>query len=390
MKLINVCKLTLTASLSLAAVQTVSAEAVGEVVFAIGDAHIAGQAEPVKRGTVIEPGQTLTTGENGHIHIRFVDKAFVSLRPDSELQIQNYHYDPQNATNNQVQFSLQKGTSRLISGKAAQEAKQNFRLNTPVAAIGIRGTDFLVNVENDVTRVAVQQGAVVASAYSDSCSKAALGPCGGELARQLDGSLTGRYLEVHEKQLPELVVPNKDQIGKPFSLPRPEEPAISGGQTANLLPGGSGNSAFAWGRWGSVAPNGFGFMGGNDIFVLYRAGGDPVLPTAGNYNFTPVSAQAYARDVYGNLTPAEISNAAMTVNFENMKYATKFDWTYEGKTLALSSQGSISKDGLFVGNRTISNVNISGGLSKDGTEAAYLFLKRQVTEDAYGVIHWVR
>ncbi|NBV76422.1 MAG: hypothetical protein EBR59_10830, partial [Methylococcaceae bacterium] len=245
MKLINVCKLTLTASLSLAAVQTVSAEAVGEVVFAIGDAHIAGQAEPVKRGTVIEPGQTLTTGENGHIHIRFVDKAFVSLRPDSELQIQNYHYDPQNATNNQVQFSLQKGTSRLISGKAAQEAKQNFRLNTPVAAIGIRGTDFLVNVENDVTRVAVQQGAVVASAYSNNCSQAALGPCGGELARQLDGSLTGRYLEVHEKQLPELVVPNTQNLGKPFALPRPEEPSVGSQQSAALLPGSNGQASFA-------------------------------------------------------------------------------------------------------------------------------------------------
>ena len=390
MKLINVCKLTLTASLSLAAVQTVSAEAVGEVVFAIGDAHIAGQAEPVKRGTVIEPGQTLTTGENGHIHIRFVDKAFVSLRPDSELQIQNYHYDPQNATNNQVQFSLQKGTSRLISGKAAQEAKQNFRLNTPVAAIGIRGTDFLVNVENDVTRVAVQQGAVVASAYSNNCSQTALGPCGGELARQLDGSLTGRYLEVHEKQLPELVVPNTQNLGKPFALPRPEEPSVGSQQSAALLPGSNGQASFAWGRWGSGAPVGFGYLGGNDIFVLYRAAGDPVLPTKGVFNFTPSDVQGYARSSDGALNPAQISNATLTVNFDNLKYATKFDWAASGTELSLTNSGHISRDGRFVANRNVSNVAISGGLSKDGNEAAYLFMKRLPGDDAYGVIHWVR
>ena len=390
MNLTNVFKLTLIAGLSMGAAEASSADAVGEVVFAIGDVQIAGQSEPVLRGTVIEPGQVLRTGENGHVHIRFVDKAFVSLRPESELVIQSYHYDPQNANNNQVQFSLQKGTSRLISGKAAQEAKQNFRLNTPVAAIGIRGTDFLVNVEEDATRVAVQQGAVVVSSFGDNCLPASLGPCAGEQARQLDGSLTGRYLEVHEKQLPELVVPDKQHIGKPFALPRPEEPSVGSQPVATPLSGANGSAAFAWGRWGAVAPVGYGYMGGNDIFVLYRAGGDPVLPASGVFSFTPSDVQAFSRSDHGSLNAAQISNASLTVNFNTMSYATKFDWSASGSELALTNSGQITNNGHFVANRGISNMAISGGLSKDGAEAAYLFIKRLPGDDAYGAIHWVR
>ena len=377
-------------ALTLVCLQSACAESVGEVVFAIGDAHVAGQAELVKRGTAIESGQTLITGENGHIHIRFIDNAFVSVRPDSELQINQYVYDPQNAGNNQVQFTLQQGTSRLISGKAAQEAKHRFRLNTPVAAIGIRGTDFLVNTEDDVTRVAVQQGAVQVSSFGGDCQPAALGPCAGDLSRQLDGSLTGRYLEVVDKQVPQLILPSQEPGQKPFALPRPEEPAVSTQQGAGYESASNTPAAFSWGRWNSAAPMGYDFLAGNDAFVLYRAGGDPVLPNAGTYQFKATDVQAFARSSRGELMPAEVTNAKLSVNFDTMKYATQFDWTYAGNKQALVNEGKVNQEGRFLADRTKSNVVVGGGLSQNGEEAAYLFIKRLPGDDAYGIIHWVR
>ena len=91
---------------------------VGEVIFTVGDAKVAGASAPLKRGDTLEVGQTLLTGANGHIHIRFIDQAFVSVRPGSELHIEQYIYDKATPDNNRIKFSLVKGTSRFITGKA--------------------------------------------------------------------------------------------------------------------------------------------------------------------------------------------------------------------------------------------------------------------------------
>lgn len=41
-----------------------------------------------------------------------------------------------------VRFRLDRGVARAISGAAAEGARERFRLNTPLVAIGVRGTDF--------------------------------------------------------------------------------------------------------------------------------------------------------------------------------------------------------------------------------------------------------
>ena len=76
-----------------------------------------------------------------------------------------------------VKFSLLQGTARAISGKAAEAAKDKFRLNTPIAAIGVRGTDFVVSVSQTSVRAMVNQGAIVLAPYSAQCSALGAGPC---------------------------------------------------------------------------------------------------------------------------------------------------------------------------------------------------------------------
>ncbi|MFM8637711.1 MAG: ATP-binding cassette domain-containing protein, partial [Betaproteobacteria bacterium] len=50
---------------------------------------------------------------------------------------------------------------RSITGQWGEAAKDRFRLNTPLAAIGVKGTDFAVRVEPDKTAAAVYTGAIV-------------------------------------------------------------------------------------------------------------------------------------------------------------------------------------------------------------------------------------
>ena len=42
---------------------------------------------------VISVGDEIETRANGHVHIRFIDDALVSVRPNSRLSIERYDFD---------------------------------------------------------------------------------------------------------------------------------------------------------------------------------------------------------------------------------------------------------------------------------------------------------
>lgn len=368
-----------------------AAEPVGKVLFAIGDARLAADGARVKKDDMISAGQAVVTGANGHVHIRFVDDAFVSVRPNSKLQVEQYVYDEREPKNNRVRFSLSQGVARLITGKAGQAAKENFRLNTPVAAIGIRGTDFVVQAKDALTRVAVQQGAIVVSPFSDHCLRDGLGPCGGGLSAQLNGTLSGRYLQVTPDGKPVLQMMTPGQAKEIFGFPRPEEPMVNTQTLRTRSPEDLGN-ALIWGRWSEQAavPPGYELLGKNEALVMYRTEGTAALPQSGIVGFAPVEAVGFARASDGSLKPADISAPALTVNFNNQTYSTSFTWATEERNLKMRSSGDISATGRFVPDRSDSNVTISGGFNSEGSEAGYVFMRRLAGDDAYGLLRFHR
>nr|QTX09175.1 FecR domain-containing protein [Thiothrix fructosivorans] len=156
--------------------------AVGEVVFSIGRTQARmGTAETVgiKQGDQVFVNQTLSTSRGGHLHLRMSDGAFLSLRPDSVVTIAQYLVDVAVPSNNQIRLDVHKGSVRSVTGAAGQANKAGFRLNTPVAAIGIRGTDFTVFTDNQLSSVSVREGGVVVSPFTSACSRTALGACAG-------------------------------------------------------------------------------------------------------------------------------------------------------------------------------------------------------------------
>jgi len=290
------------------------------------------------------------------------------------------------------------GTARLITGQAGQMAKQNFRLNTPVAAIGVRGTDFVVHADSDLTRVTVKQGAVVAAPYGEQCLVDALGPCSGVNAHDLAASLSGHYLEIQGGRSPRLITPQPGQGNLPFAPPRPEEPnAKVGNANANassLTADMGGSSSVMWGRWAANAtpPPGYELIGQNDRFVLYRAIEKIDLPQAGEINFRLAGGESYGKRGGGAYLPATVSNAKLSVNFDKMSYATQFDWAFDGTKRTFISNGSVNSEGRFVMDKTASNVSISGALSANGNEAGLVYFKRLEDQktNAYGVLNWRR
>lgn len=163
----------LVSSNSFAKLVEVNLPAVGQVTLLIGDTRVTGPnrkgSARLQTGAAIYPGDIIHTRASGHAHLRFIDGALMSVRPASRLTIEAYNYDPKIPANNRVSFKLEEGIARSISGKAAKDARENFRMNTPVAAIGVRGTDFIVHTNLERTRALVTEGGIVLSGLDTGC-----------------------------------------------------------------------------------------------------------------------------------------------------------------------------------------------------------------------------
>jgi hypothetical protein len=87
----------------------------------------------------------VTTGK-GRTAINFVDDTRVEITEHSKLIIDEFVYDP---ANNEGGFTLTAalGTVRYASGQIAKDNKENIKIQTPTATIGVRGTDFAMIVD---------------------------------------------------------------------------------------------------------------------------------------------------------------------------------------------------------------------------------------------------
>lgn len=205
---------------------------VGKVTLVLGKAYIINSAEQrvsAVKGAQLRAADQVFTEANGHVHIHFTDEALVSVRPGSRLEIVRYDYNPARPEQSSVKFNLEEGVTRAISGDAAKSARDRFRLNTPIAAIGVRGTDFIVSATDRTTRALVREGAIVMAPYSSECAMDAFGPCDLNAVELTDASLQIFELE-SESPTPRLM-----------PAPHERDPNSMRGEVQLAL-AGSGNS----------------------------------------------------------------------------------------------------------------------------------------------------
>lgn len=70
-------------------------------------------------GNDVEPGQRLSTGPNGQLHVLFLDQSAITLGPDSELVIETFQFDPA-TRQGQIQLGLAKGLLRVVGGQISK------------------------------------------------------------------------------------------------------------------------------------------------------------------------------------------------------------------------------------------------------------------------------
>lgn len=97
---------------------------------------------PVRRDVPIRSGDRIRTGRDGRVLLRFADGAQMSIQGGSEFRVDSYVFDQDRQRSF---FELIKGSIRVISGRIGKRDPQDWRLTTPTATIGIRGTEFTVD-----------------------------------------------------------------------------------------------------------------------------------------------------------------------------------------------------------------------------------------------------
>jgi len=136
--------------------------AAGRVQFAFGEVAVTnadGASAPAKKGTAVEPGDTIVT-ERGRVQIKFTDGSFVSLQPQSSFKIDEYQFQAGDDGSERSFFSLFRGGLRTITGVIGRRNRDSYRVTTPVATIGIRGTEYLIRLDGSGALVTVGDGAI--------------------------------------------------------------------------------------------------------------------------------------------------------------------------------------------------------------------------------------
>ena len=95
------------------------------------------------KGSNIEQNDKIET-KNGKVKIVFKDDTTVSVTEHSSLVIDDFVYDPKSGKGS-LGMKATGGTVRYVSGAIAKDPKQ-VKINTPTAAIAVRGTDFVMSV----------------------------------------------------------------------------------------------------------------------------------------------------------------------------------------------------------------------------------------------------
>ena len=133
---------------ALAATGWAQANEVGQVKVTKGTVHVErdGKRVPATVGMGIRQADTLVTGADGSAGVTFSDNSLLSTGPNSVLVVDRYDF---NSTTHAGHFdaSLKKGTLAVISGKMVKQSPDAMRVRTPAAIMGVRGTEFVVQVD---------------------------------------------------------------------------------------------------------------------------------------------------------------------------------------------------------------------------------------------------
>jgi hypothetical protein len=114
-----------------------------------------GAGRALSPGSSVFERETVRTGAESVAQLLFLDQTSLSVGPRSEVVLDQFVYDPSRNTGDVV-LSATRGAFRFISGS---QNPLSYKINTPAATIGVRGT--IIDCAVGSLTCAVSQGAAV-------------------------------------------------------------------------------------------------------------------------------------------------------------------------------------------------------------------------------------
>lgn len=126
-----------------------------------------GDIRQLVKGSAVYSGELVSSGPNSYVNLKFTDGGFTLIRPNSRFHLEQYAFGgappaaptvlapaapkpaaparaaPQSSpTPSRALFRLFKGGFRTVTGLIGKLDRNEYEVRTPVATIGIRGTDY--------------------------------------------------------------------------------------------------------------------------------------------------------------------------------------------------------------------------------------------------------
>lgn len=120
------------------------AQSAGVVQFVAGEVKLGqggGSERPARKGTLVSVGDTVWTASGSLAQLKMGDGAIVVVQPESRLTVAEFHYAGREDGTEKVLYRLERGGFRAVTGAIGRTHKQNYLIETPVAHMGVRGTD---------------------------------------------------------------------------------------------------------------------------------------------------------------------------------------------------------------------------------------------------------
>ena len=138
------------------------ADVAGKVNFVSGPVmaySLDGNQRLLTRGAEVNGGERLETGK-GRLQIRFTDGSFLSLQPNTIFRLDSYRFEKNKPEEGQLLFNFVQGGMRTITGAIGRVNRARYKVRTPVASLGIRGTGYASTLNNGVLTLSVDKGIV--------------------------------------------------------------------------------------------------------------------------------------------------------------------------------------------------------------------------------------
>jgi len=131
-------------------------------------ALVSNQKRIMRTGSEVIYQDRILTGQKSRAEFKLLDESVITLGDMSDFLIDEMVYDP-GAEKSSANLRLAGGVFRMVSGKINKVPGGSLTLITPVATIGIRGTDFWGHQEPDkLTMVLIDNGVLEISNGSET------------------------------------------------------------------------------------------------------------------------------------------------------------------------------------------------------------------------------